>query len=223
MYSQIKDGTDGLTRCKTAVEEAIDCLTSQINADCLGDFNEATLQHHLAMALHLGAKDSEDDFHIILERRVPIGKGGLARPDKEISDIDIYFEIGRQKVRCAIEMKLFKKENQREPNNRYDAYADIKALEAYLAYDLCDIGFFLLFTDHKHYYDNHFGKMSPNTADFSLRDGHIYESGRTLYYKTNKPHGPPLSLSSDYSFDWSNVGHRWRRLVLEVGQSGQEE
>lgn len=195
---------------------AIAEVIGQVNRGELGETNEATVQHHLALSLHLLAKDEDLPFSIIMERRIQRADGEpFPKKQGNTAEIDIYFETGEDKTRCAVELKLFKRINQREPNNRYDSYADVANLEIYLE-EHCDLGFFVLFTDHPHYYDPDFAPLSPNTADFSLRDGHVYEAGRELIYRTDTPQGPPLTLRHDYRFQWQNEGNEWRLLILKV-------
>lgn len=79
-----------------------------------------------------------------------------------------------------------------------------------------DIGFFVLVTDHPHYYDRRHQAHSARTADFSLRPDHQYEAGRRLVYRTDKLHGPDIVLRGNYRFNWRNLGHRWKALVLKV-------
>jgi hypothetical protein len=170
----------------------------------------------LALSLHLLAKQLELPFSIIMERRIQRANGGVfPKKGRNNAEIDIFFTVGEDQTRCAVELKLFKRINQREPNNRYDSYADLANLEIYLV-EHCDVGFFVLLTDHPHYYDPHFGPHRPGTADFSLREGHVYQSQRELVYQTNMPYGPPLKLSHDYTFQWQNTGHEWRFLILKI-------
>lgn len=119
------------------------------------------------------------------------------------------------KTSCAIELKYFLKVNHREPNNRYDAYADIKNLELYLEEHI-DIGFFILITDHPHYFDNNFKKHSEKTADFCLRDGHQYIAGTELEYRTSAPYGGKIILENDYKLSWKNLDREWRILLITV-------
>lgn len=202
--------------CEGLFYAAMDRVTAQINADEIGDFNEATIQHHLAMALLLIAKESGEPFSIVLEKRVT-RENGDAFPKKQSqkADIDIFYTYGADRTRCAIELKVYKRINHREPNNRYDAYADLANLEAYHG-EHSDIGFFALFTDHPHYFDNNFKALSAATSDFSLREDHHYQAGHELQYQTAKPYGPNLALERDFEFRWSNIDQVWRRLLLEV-------
>lgn len=191
-------------------------VIGQVNRGELGETNEATVQHHLALSLHLLAKNDDLPFSVILERRIQRANGDVfPKTQRNTAEIDVFFEAGDDRTRCAVELKLFKRINQREPNNRYDSYADLANLEVYLE-EHCDLGFFVLLTDHPHYYDPEFGPHWPNTADFCLREGHVYKAGRELTYRTDKPQGPPLALKHSYRFQWQNEDNEWRLLILEV-------
>lgn len=197
---------------RRALQEVI----GQVNRGEFGETNEATVQHHLALSLHLLARQQDIPFTIIIERRVRRANGSVfPKRLRNTAEIDIFFTVGEEQTRCAVELKLFKRINQREPNNRYDSYADLANLEVYLE-DHCDIGFFVLLTDHPHYYDPEYRPHKPDTADFSLRAGHVYQARRELVYRTNNPYGPPLALSRNYTFHWQNDGNEWRFMILRV-------
>lgn len=195
---------------------ALQEVIGQVNRGELGETNEATVQHHLALSMHLLARQAGLPFSIIMERRVQRANGVLfPKKQRNTAEIDIFFTVDEDNTRCAVELKLFKRINQREPNNRYDSYADLANLEIYLE-EHCDLGFFVLLTDHPHYYDPKFGDHWPDTADFCLREGHVYQAHRELVYRTNTPYGPPLALSHGYTFEWHNEGNVWRFLALKV-------
>lgn len=202
--------------CDHLLRAALIQLTAQINAGSFGDFNEATIQHHLAMALHLIALDRQEPFSIVLEKRVTRANGAVfPKKQSRNADIDVFFTFGEDQTRCAIELKVYKRINQREPNNRYDVYADLANLETYQG-EHCDTGYLLLFTNHPHYFDNDARVLSPATSDFSLREGHQYIAGRELQYQTPNPYGPNLTLEQDYAFRWENIDNLWRRLLVRV-------
>lgn len=98
-------------------------------------------------------------------------------------------------------MKFFKKENHREPNNRYDVFQDIANLEKYKNEGGIDIFYFMLATDHNHYYSQE--TYSEDTKDFDFRNGAIYHAGTMLSYKTDTPYGEPIVLQNDYRFTWA--------------------
>ena len=54
-----------------ALQEVVD----QVNRGDLGETNEATVQHHLALSLHLIAREEGLPFSIIMERRVQRADG----------------------------------------------------------------------------------------------------------------------------------------------------
>ncbi|MEE9315092.1 MAG: hypothetical protein V3V02_10630 [Rhizobiaceae bacterium] len=195
------------TECKTLVKDALDQLVTEINENSYEDMNEATIQHHLALNIHLLAIEKSIDIKMTLEKRVFL-KGG------KISDIDVFLKQ-RDGTRCAIELKFFKRENSREPNNRYDAYIDIGSLELYLE-AFSDIGFFVLLTDHPHYYDPNFKELSARTSDFSLRNGVQTQTGVDLCYRTKTPHGPPITLKKSYRLIWENLDETWKLLFIIV-------
>jgi hypothetical protein len=195
---------------------ALQEVIGKVNRGELGETNEATVQHHLALCLHLLAMQAGLPFSIIMERRVQRANGAVfPKKQRNTAEIDIFFTIGEDRTRCAVELKLFKRANQREPNNRYDSYADLANLEIYLE-EHCAVGFFVLLTDHPHYYDPAFGPHRPGTADFSLREGHVYKARRELVYQTDIAYGPPLTLSHDYTFHWQNTENQWRVLSLKI-------
>lgn len=115
-------------------------------------------------------------------------------------------------TKAVIELKFFKKENHREPNNRYDVFKDLANLELYKrnGIDLC---YFILATDHHHYYNQ--DKYSEDTGDFDFRDGRQYEAGKALKYKTSNPYGDDISLEQDYLFKWEKINDLFC-LILKV-------
>ena len=115
-------------------------------------------------------------------------------------------------VKTAIELKFFKRENYREPNNRYDVFQDIRNLEIYKNNDI-DLCFFVLGTNHPHYFNAE--QYSLDTSDFDFRQGSIYKKGTSLIYNTQKPYGAEIVLDSDYEFKWQEIGNFYF-LKLEV-------
>ena len=128
--------------------------------------------------------------------------------------IDIYMEYKNPNlsVKTAIELKFFKRENHREPNNRYDVFQDIRNLEIYKNNDI-DLCFFVLGTNHPHYFNAE--QYSLDTSDFDFRQGSIYKKGTSLIYNTQKPYGAEIVLDSDYEFKWQEIGNFYF-LKLEV-------
>lgn len=118
-------------------------------------------------------------------------------------DLMLTYKLNEKIYKAAIELKFFKKENHREPKNRYDVFKDIYKLELYKknGFDVC---YFFLVTDHEHYVSHK--KYSVNTSDFDCRQGQKYKAGTCLSYRTSKPHGPNITLTKDYYFN------QWRTL-----------
>ena len=106
-----------------------------------------------------------------------------------------------------------KKENHREPNNRYDIFKDISNLEAYKenGIDLC---YFFISTDHSHYVNQK--QYSIDTADFDFRDGVEYKKGTILNYNTTKPYGEPIKLKGNYNFKWTEPAENIYFMKLAI-------
>lgn len=201
-----------LDRLRSIVAFAVPTLFDQIHGGRIHCESEATLQLHLgriiAMAADLKAVGPLETFGIELEK--PLTGNGERR-----GRLDIWFRLttgDNENWRCALELKLFKKANQREPNNRYDVFKDIARLER--CGDVADLGFMLVATDHPHYIEH--PEYSRDTCDFDFRDGITYTSGSPLEYRTSKPHGAPITLASDYTFRWTPDESNLRYLLLEV-------
>lgn len=144
-----------------------------------------------------------DKFHLEFETYIPLNKSSIkSNSDKARVDLLITYQNESSSTKAAIELKFFKKENHREPNNRYDVFKDISNLELYKTNNI-DLCYFILATDHLHYC---FQKnYSPDTSDFDFRDGKEYESGKVLQYKTQKPFGPDVVLNQNYFFKWDKI------------------
>lgn len=188
-----------LDRLRYVVRTAVTKLFGQIRGGRIRCESEATLQLHLgriiAAVADLEIVDERETLSIELEKPLADTKGRRGR-------IDIWFRITDRdgvEARCAVEMKFFKRANQREPNNRYDVFSDIARLER--CGDVADLGFMLVATDHAHYVGR--GDYRPETGDFDFRHGRSYAAGTMLSYRTPKPHGPPIKLVDDYTFIWS--------------------
>lgn len=198
-------------------------LFAQIAGGRIRCESEATLQLHLgrivATVADLEIVHGGETLSIELEKPLsdPEGNGKSKR-----GRIDIWFVIRNEhgvEARCAMELKFFKHVNHREPKNRYDAYKDISRLER--CGDVSDVGFMLVATDHAHYVDQE--AYSDDTKDFDLRHGVQYVAGTEMSYRTDMPHGDPITLASDYKFTWSETPLRaggLRYLLLEVAPRG---
>lgn len=201
------------------IKRSFEILLAQINNGRIVIENEIDLQLQYSYLLknmgELHQFSLEDVFTIRLE--VPFSsKVQLVKSNSERAKIDILLYLTDKTglntpVTCAIELKYFKAANHREPNNRYDAFADIKNLETYIEEGIADFGVFLLGTDHKHYVSQH--TYSSNTADFDMRDGSSYKAQKKLVYKTNKPYGSDIELINNYDFEWTEIIDKWFLMV----------
>ena len=140
-----------LSRLRNIVHLAVPTLFRQISGGRVRCESEATLQLHLGRIISSAADleiiSERETFSVELEKPLRSNGGKRGR-------IDVWFRLtdgdGRE-WRCAIELKFFKRENHREPNNRYDVFKDIARLEQ--CADVADLGFMLVATDHRHYVD----------------------------------------------------------------------
>lgn len=128
-------------------------------------------------------------------------------------DLLLTYNYSEKIYKAAIELKFFKKENHREPNNRYDVFKDILKLETYKksGFHIC---YLILITDHQHYVSH--GKYSVDTADFDFRQGQSYKAGRILSYRTKKSYGPDIKLTQDYNFNQWRTLNNFYFLKMEI-------
>jgi hypothetical protein len=199
-------------RLRQIVNVAVPTLFAQIYGGRVQCESEATLQLHLGRVIttvaDLAITTPRETFSIELEK--PLADRGGKR-----GRIDIWFRLTDdedRQWRCAIELKFFKRANQREPNNRYDVFKDISRLER--CGDVADLGFMLVGTDHPHYITK--DTYSGDTAEFDLRHGKSYSAGTKMTYRTVKPHGDPITLEGSYDFIWAESTNALRYLLLEV-------
>lgn len=200
-----------IERLRKIVQVSVPSLFAQIEGGRLLCESEATLQLHFGRIISevadietVGARET---FSIELEKPLRRDEGKRGR-------IDIWFcltDNTGQEWRCAIELKFFKKQNHREPNNRYDVFKDIARLEK--CGDVANLGFMLVATDHSHYMSQDI--YSQDTSDFDFRDGKSYKAGTKLTYKTGR-YGEPITLNMDYNFDWKVTTASIGYLLLEV-------
>lgn len=144
-----------------------------------------------------------DKFHLEFETYIPLnGTSVKSKSEEARIDLLIKYRDEENETKAAIELKFFKKENHREPKNRYDVFKDLSNLELYRrnGIDLC---YFILATDHSHYCSQE--NYSPDTVDFDFRHDKSYNGGSILKYKTEKPYGDDLSLEGSYSFKWDTI------------------
>ena len=199
-----------IDRLRQIVSVAVPTLFAQIYGGRVKCESEATLQLHLGRVIatvgDLALVHPRETFSVELEKPLT---------GKSRGRIDVWFNLTTaddRAWRCAVELKLFKKANHREPNNRYDVFKDIERLES--CKDVADLGFMLVATDHPHYIDQEL--YSTDTHDFDLRCGRSYIAGTQMVYRTNKPHGEPITLSQSYNFEWSAATQPLRYMLLEV-------
>lgn len=144
-----------------------------------------------------------DKFHFEFETYLNLTSQSIkSKSDRARVDLLIEYKDNQTSSKAAIELKFFKKENHREPNNRYDVFKDLSNLELYKRHNI-DLCYFILATDHSHYVNQ--VKYSDDTKDFDFRHGQRYISGTELSYRTPKPYGKNLILNQDYQFIWDKV------------------
>ena len=144
-----------------------------------------------------------DKFHLEFETYISLNESSIkSKSDRARVDLLIKYQDDHSLTKAAIELKFFKKENHREPNNRYDVFKDIYNLELYKNHNI-DLCYFILATDHPHYCRQ--GVYSADTSDFDFRHGKKYKSGTVLQYKTVKPFGPDITLRQSYTFVWDKI------------------
>lgn len=189
------------------VETAYKLLTNKLAYGGLTARNESAFQlefgHILKTLGQLYEFRLADKFHLDFETYIALnGTSIKSKSDRARVDLLLKYQDNDSSTTAAIELKFFKKENHREPNNRYDVFKDISNLEMYKnqGIDLC---YFILATDHQHYCFQ--DKYSRDTADFDFRHNSIYKAGTTLKYKTQKPYGDDVSLNQDYCFKWDEI------------------
>jgi len=198
------------------LDDSYKILIEKISHGSIVIDNEASFQLHLSYILKtLGSLyefSNDERFIINLESYIDLGVSSI-KSGSNWARVDILYSIGTvdKSSKCAIELKYFKKENHREPNNRYDVFRDISNLEQYknIGIDLCC---FILGTDHSHYVNQE--SYSLETGDFDFRHNSNYKAGTRLDYKTEKPYGDPLFLKNDYIFKWDTISNNYYLKVI---------
>lgn len=196
-------------RINQIVNMAYDRLCGKITGQRIKVANEASLQLQLASILktlgELYEESPGERFNIELEKSVTLTGDEFIKSGTGKAKIDIWLSLenaeGNGRHACAIEIKYFKKANQREPNNRYDVFKDLHNLERYG--DFVDVGYLLVATDHPHYINQ--TEYSEDTKDFDFREGATYKGGTELSYRTPSPYGPTIKLHNSYRFQWRTV------------------
>ena len=189
------------------IETSYKLLTNKLANGGLTARNENAFQlefgHILKTIGQLYEFRLEDKFHLEFETYIPLTTQSIkSKSDRARVDLLIKYQDQKSSTRAAIELKFFKKENHREPNNRYDVFKDLSNLELYKKHNI-DLCYFILATDHSHYCYQEL--YSPDTSDFDFRHQKSYKAGTALKYKTAKPYGADLVLQQDYSFAWETI------------------
>lgn len=207
-------------RLKRVFELSYECLRQKINGGRIHMENEASLQLQFAGIIksvgELFEIHRNEFFSIELEKPVELSDQTFGKSGTIKAKIDIYCSytnIATQKVESmAIELKFFKRKNHREPNNRYDVFADIHNLENYGQF--ADFCYMVIATDHDHYVSQEV--YSVDTKDFDIRENAQYISGTELTYRTLVPYGDPISLRGSYRFFWDTAAGGLHFLKLDV-------
>ncbi|MFU8927241.1 hypothetical protein [Acinetobacter puyangensis] len=189
------------------IETAYKLLTHKLAFGGLKARNESAFQLEFGYILKTLGQLYEfrlaDKFHLEFETYIFLNSRSIkSKTDRARVDILLKYQDNNHTTKAAIELKFFKKANHREPNNRYDVFKDISNLELYKEHDI-DLCYFILATDHSHYYNQ--SQYSADTCDFDFRHNQFYTAGKALQYKTLKPYGPDISLKQDYSFAWDKI------------------
>lgn len=189
------------------IETAYKLLTHKLAFGGLTARNESAFQlefgHILKTIGQLYEFRLVDKFHLEFETYISLnGTSIKSKSDRARVDLLLKYQDDDSSTKAAIELKFFKKENHREPNNRYDVFKDISNLELYKSHDI-DLCYFILATDHSHYCDQ--DTYSTDTANFDFRHDKQYKAGTVLQYKTAKPFGPDITLNQNYSFKWDKI------------------
>ncbi|MBI2519512.1 MAG: hypothetical protein HYV97_03820 [Bdellovibrio sp.] len=207
-------------RLEKIVDDGLMILHKRLESGMTTINNEASLQLHLASIFkilgELAEYSANDHFSIELEAPVSLVGQSFLKSNSNKANIDIFLkfentEKNEKPAFCAIELKFFKKINQREPNNRYDVFVDLKNLETYVSNRISDLGFLIVGTDHRHYVDQK--TYSNDTGDFDFRHGAEYTACKKLDYKTNN-YGPPIILGNNYKFLWELGAHCFLKVKV---------
>jgi len=199
---------------------AYECLRLKINGGRIRVETEASLQLQFAAILksvgELLEVQRDEFFSIELEKPVRHAEALFGKSGSDKAKVDIYCSYTNASSgevhSCAVEMKFFKKKNHREPNNRYDVFADIHNLENYGSF--ADCCFLVVATDHDHYVNQ--AEYSGDTCDFDFRHGRAYVGSTQCTYRTPSPHGKPITLRNSYSFSWDTAAGGLHFMKLSV-------
>ena len=207
-----------IDRLKEIIEMSFRTLEMKIANGGVISKNEASFQLELGYILKAYGQLYEfapnEKFTMQMESYIKLEMNSIKSKSKN-ARVDIFLTFGSQEefATGAIELKFFKKENHREPNNRYDVFKDISNLEAYKESGI-NLNYLFVSTDHNHYVNQI--SYSIDTMDFDFRNGSKYNSGEILEYRTATPHGLPIILNGDYKFKWSELKENLFFLKIEV-------
>ena len=201
----MKDNNYDLTEnLKKIIDISYGLICEKIEHGNITVDNEPSFQLHFGFILRtigqLFELSSSDRFSIYLESYIDLHEVSVKSNTKRARcDILLTLENANEIKKCAIELKYFKKSNHREPNNRYDFFADLHNLENYKSnnFDLC---YMIIGTDHSHYVNQ--TKYSDDTQDFDFRNKKKYIKGTKLSYNTTTPYGDTITLRNNYKFIW---------------------
>lgn len=204
LWNTRKPSDENKENLLSIVKAGCSSLVNKVSGGNIDFHNEASMQLQLGTIFSAIGGTFEykprDKFHIELESYADLsGISVKSGTNTALIDVSMCLGDNHNFATAAVELKFFKKKNQREPNNRYDVFADLKNLETYKkhGYDICA---FLLLTDHEHYV-RHSG-YSTATSEFDFRHNEKYKAGTTLTYRTPKPYGAPITLQTDLYFQW---------------------
>jgi hypothetical protein len=194
---------------KSIIDTAYKLLINKLAHGGVVSKNEGSFQMELGYLLktigQLYEFKKEDKFNVEFESYINLNNPSIkSKSTRARVDILMEYQTGKSKTKAAIELKFLKKENHREPNNRYDVFKDLSNLELYRLNNL-DICYFILATDHPHYVSA--ANYSKATGAFDFRNGKSYKKGNILKYNTRKPYGGPIKLTKDYYFKWNKVAN----------------
>ena len=200
----MKKKYDLIENLRKIVEISYNIVCQKVEHGSIIIDNEPSFQLHFGFILktvgQLFELSASDRFSIYLESYIDLDEVSVKSNTKKARcDILLTLENGTEKRKCAIELKYFKKSNHREPNNRYDYFADLHNLENYKQKDF-DLCYMIAGTDHAHYVDK--DEYSPDTKDFDFRNKKSYKKGKKLAYNTTTPYGESIVLHNDYKFIW---------------------
>lgn len=123
------------------IDTAYSLLTQKLAFGGLSARNESAFQlefgHILKTIGQLYEFRLVDKFHLEFETYISLNESSIkSRSTRARVDLLIKYQDEHHTTKAAIELKFFKKENHREPNNRYDVFKDISNLELYKSHGI---------------------------------------------------------------------------------------